>query len=83
MNRIIAYTAILLTIILSLAADSEKPRGVFSSLEVGQKVNLSNPSKPHFSTSVSRNELSLTVGKVAGLGRFIVPFTGSNVLIGG
>lgn len=40
MNRITTCGIVLLAILLSLGADSEKPRGVFSSLEVGQKVNL-------------------------------------------
>lgn len=40
MKHLIACGAILLAIFLSLGADSEKPRGVFSSLQIGQKVNL-------------------------------------------
>lgn len=33
-------TLILLAILFTLGADSEQPRGVFSSLEIGQRVNL-------------------------------------------
>lgn len=38
--KVAAIILVLLVITLSLGADSEKPRGVFSSLQIGQKVNL-------------------------------------------
>ena len=40
MKRIIACGAIVLVLLLTLGADGEKPRGIFSSLQIGQKVNL-------------------------------------------
>lgn len=40
MKRNIACGAILLAVFFSFGADSKEPQGVFSSLQVGQKVNL-------------------------------------------
>jgi len=40
MKHLIACGAIVLVLLLTLGADGEKPRGVFSFLQVGQKVNL-------------------------------------------
>ena len=40
MKHLIACGIVLLAIIFTLGAEAEKPRGVFSSLEIGQKVNL-------------------------------------------
>jgi len=59
MNRFIAITLILLAITLSLGADSEKPRGVFSSLHIGQKVNL-NEEGQGFTLVVTGEDLPLS-----------------------
>lgn len=71
MNRIIACGIVLLDIALFLGADSEKPRGVFSSLQVEQKVNLKEEGQG-FTLMVMGDGLSLS-HKVLEIGKdFIV-----------
>lgn len=61
-----AIILVLLAILLSLGADSEKPKGVFSSLEVGQKVNLKEEGQGYtitfFEKEISQTHTVLEIG---------------------
>lgn len=67
MKQPIALTVILLVIFLSLGADSEEPRGVFSSLHVGQKVNLKEEGQgftiSFFEKEIPQTHKVLEIGK--------------------
>ena len=67
MNRNIACGIVLLAIIFTLGADSKEPRGVFSSLEIGQKVNLKEEGQGFtitvFEKEIPQSHKVLEIGK--------------------
>jgi hypothetical protein len=72
MKHLIACGAIVLVLLLTLGADGEKPRGVFNSLQIGQKVNLNEEVQGFTITFFEEKELPQT-HKVLEIGKdFIV-----------
>lgn len=65
--KVAAIILFLLVITLSLGADLEKPRGVFSSLQVGQKVNLKEEGQgftiTYFEEEVPQTHKVIEIGK--------------------
>ena len=67
MKHLIACGLVLLAILFTLGADGEKPRGIFSSLEVGQKVNLKEEGQgvtiTFFEKEIPQTHKVLEIGK--------------------